>query len=341
MADSSLLTKTSSNKNKSWSASYEPEATNLVIQIQDSTNVQAKARLMEDLFKLITPFVIRTAGQHLKFYAKLDAEDVAQEFMFKNIMDNDSEHWNTMCLYRYDRLYKDNDGSHAQFCTFMEYYIMNFCRNWNRKFSTENNHHGPSLNFDIKDAAELMRGLQLEYEISMNQSELDKFKRNFDEFLPVLVIAFQKFFDAVNSLDKDKTYGKPFQDGEKVVNEQKLLAYHIRFINEQFRLLSNIKKYSAKQVRTLSYTQVNHKNNKILQNEVFRVTTDFMKLLEERIISRNLTDSVFLPPEKNIKTTVNEWLRAPTMKKRVDAEYAATRAEAEVLRKEYFYETRV
>lgn len=341
MADSSLLTKTSSNKNKSWSAPYEPEATNLVIQIQDSANAQTKARLMEDLFKLIMPFTLRVAGHCLKsFYAKRDAEDVAQEFMLKNIMDNDPKHWNTMCLYRYDRTHTE-DKTPPSFLKFMGVCLSYYCMDFDKKGVKEQDRRGPSLNADDSDSPEAKAGITNKAKVSMEIFQREEELRSFKKAILMIAVCYLRFYNAVNALDKDKTHGKPFQDGERVVNEQKLLAYHIRFINKEFRQSPKARDYSVDTLRNFSYAQVNYKNNDYLQEEVFRTETDFMKVLEERIISRNLTNDVFLPPELNIRTTVNEWLQAPSMKKRIDAEYVKLRVDVRYVGEESIYGIRI
>jgi hypothetical protein len=317
MADPSLHTDTPSNKNKPRGFSCEPQATDLVIKIQDGKDVDKN---MEELLGLIRPFIFRIVFSNLQSsYTRQGTDDVVQEFILKHIVDNNPERRSFICLYKYER------SRGIPFCGYISWVLHRFCKHWDKKICNETNHRGPSLNADDRDEAEQVRSSQLEYEISIKQSELDEAQQNFKERIRLLAPIYLKFFNAVNSLDKEKTYGKPFHDGERVVNEQKLLAFHIRFINLEFRGSPKSRDFSIDRYRAFPFAEVNHENNDYLQEEVFRVTMDFMKLLEERIGSRNLTDVVFLPPEKNIRTTVNEWIR--TMKKRTDAEYAKLKAD--------------
>lgn len=338
MADSSLSAKTSSNKKKSRNAPYEPEATNLVIQIQNGINVETnKNRLAE----LILPFITRVVGNNLdSFYTRQDTDDAVQEFILTNILDDDPTRRKFMCLYKYDHLYKKEDGFQTSFCRYIKSDLDWLCTNWNERYN-EAKHRGPSFDVDNDDSPEAKASAASKAEVSTRISQRDAELRDHKEMIPLLAINFKRFFNAINSLDKDKTYGKPFQDGERVINEQKLLAYHIRFINKVFRLSPKSREYSIERFRAFSYMQVNYKNNDYLQKEEFRTTIDFMKILEERIVSRNLTNNVFLPPEKKIKTTVNDWLQAPTMKKRTDAECAKLQADNIRTGEEYGYGIRV
>lgn len=342
MGNPSSQTDAPADKNKSWVLAYEPDATKLVIQIQDSTDIEENKKRLEKLFELIRPFVTWVIEHNLKlFYAKRDTEDAVQEFMFKHIMDNDPTRRSFMCLYRYDRLQKGKDGSLTSFCKYMGVYLSKYCKYWDQKSYKEQDHRGPSLNVDDSDNPEAKAALIDEAKVSKEIFQRETELRAFKETIPLVASCYLRFFNAVNILDRDKTYGKPFQDKEHMVNERKLLAYHIRLINREFRLSPKSRQYSVDQFRAFSYTQVNYKNNYFLQDEVFNVTMDFMKLLEERIASRNLADTVFLPPDKNIRTTVDEWLRAPTMKKRTDLEYVKLRADIRHIGEECIYGVRV
>jgi DNA-directed RNA polymerase specialized sigma24 family protein len=309
----------SQNKNKQIDFSYEPEATKLVKKIQDGDNVHKNK---ESLFKLILPFVSKVASYNLaSLYNKDDAEDVVQKFILKFIL-------NDNLTYRYDR------SRNVPFCGYLKSVLRVFCANWERDYG-EAKHRGPSL--DDNCTNENGAGVQwCGSEISIQKSEQEEFQRDLEEIVRLLATNYLCYFNEVSSLDKEKTYGTPFRDGERVVNEQKLLAYYIRFINSEFLLSPKSRAYSVDRLRAFSYIRVNHSNDDCIK-EIFGARMDFMTLLEDRIVSRNLSDVVFLSPEKEIRNTVDEWLRAPRMKDRIAEKYTRLKSDNIRLRKDYYY----
>lgn len=304
---------------------FDEQVTKLVLDIQNNKNSKANK---DSLALLILPFISKLAYKRMpSFYDKSDADEAVQEFIYKHILNNSDEQ--KMYIYQY---------KHAAYNSFCNYLVLilidSFFKNWKRKYH-EANHRGPSFNDDgIGEPGK--GGLSAEYEISKNKYRHEEKLRYLSEYFRSLAQYYLEFINYVNSLDKEKTFGKPFQDGERVVNEQKLLCYYIRFINSEFLLSPKSRDNSIEQMRLFSYSQVNRRNNDYLKSEIFMVTIDFMKLLEERIISRDLADSVFLPLEKNIRTTVDEWLRSPRMKEQIDREYARLEAVKNTLRKDYY-----
>ena len=313
-------------ESKPFSFACEPEATNLVIKIQNGIDVQDNKNR---LAKLILPFISKVVGNNLaSLYNKSDADDVVQEFIFKHILNDDVTRRAKIHLYRYDRSHD------TPFCGYLKTVLRNFCSKWERDYG-EGNHRGHSLD-DYGDAAEGTGFSHIENEVSKRIYEQEESLRDMHKAIPLLAAIYLRFFNAVNNMDKEKTFGKPFRDGERVVNEQKLLAYYIRFINSEFKLSPKSRDHSVDSLRAFPYIRVNHDNDTYLKRE-FGVRMDFMKLLEERIVSRDLADAVFLPPEKDIRTTVDEWLRSPRMKDRIDKEYAKLKVDNITLGKDYLY----
>lgn len=326
MADQLMNVDASQSGSEEVNFACEPDATKLVVKIQDNGDIQENK---ESLVKLILPFISQVVGYNLpSFYSKSDADDAVQEFIYKHIMNDDISRRAKMHLYRYDH------SRNTPFCGYLKIVLRNFCAKWKRDYC-EGNHRGHSLN-DDSDTVQGKGASLCKFEVSQKKFEQEESQRDFIELIRLLAANYLQFFNAVNSLDKEKTYGKPFQDGERIVNEQKLLAYHIRFINSEFLLSPKSRSYSVDRLRAFPYIRVNHSNDDYLR-ELFGLGMDFMKLLEERIHSRDLAEAVFLPPEKDIRTTVDEWLRSPRMKDRIDKEYAKLKVDNVTFRKDYFY----
>lgn len=308
----------------------EPTATDLAIKIQNGTNV---ADDKNELALLLLPFILRNANYYLSsLFDPKDVYDVIQQFIYQHILNDDDKYKEKMYLYKYDR-------AKSNLSTYLIGKIKSYCKNWKRDFCDAN--HRDLLKNDDSNLNGNAVGLHIDAISSINKYHLDEEQKAAKELLRLLAPKFLDFFNAVNILDKDKTCQRPFQDGERVVNEQKLLAYHIRFINSEFdppKVESNTP--DIRKLRAFTFLQVNQYNNTYLIRRIFMVNLNYMKLLEERIISRNLTDTVFLPPEKDIHDTVDEWLRSPRMNDRIELERSKLQNEIERLREEYHYEVK-
>jgi hypothetical protein len=305
---------------------YETEVDALALQIQDSIDIlDNKNRLT----KLLLPFISALVNDHMpSFYGESDANDAVQEFLVRHILDESSPR--NMYLYLY------NHESNKSFCKYLIIkFSTSYLNNWKRNYHAAN-HKGQSLD-DENPKALRKDGTPVEYEVSLRRFEQKEELRDFRECIRLLVPNYMMFFNAVNSLDKDKTYGKPFSDGERVVNEQKLLAYYIRFINKEFRSFPDSKYANIEQMRLFTFIKVNQSNNDYLKKAIFSVTIEFMQLLDDRIISRNLTEAVFLPPEMTIRTTVDKWLRSPRMKDQIDKEREQLKASNIAIGKDFGY----
>lgn len=326
MADQLMNVDDSKSGSEEVNFTCEPDATKLVVDIQDNGDIKENK---ESLIKLILPFISQVVGKNLpSFYRENDINDAVQEFIYKHILNDGVVRRAKMHLYKYDR------SRNIPFCGYLRAVLKTFCKDWKRDYG-EGNRRGPSLD-DDSDTVQGKGALLCEFEVSQKKFEQEEYQRDLIEFIRLIAANYLQFFNAVNSLDREKTYGKPFQDSERIINEQKLLAYHIRFINSEFLLSPKSRSYSVDRLRAFPYIRVNHSNDDYLK-EVFGLWMDFMKLLEERIVSRDLAEVVFLPPEKNIRTTVDEWLRSPRMKDRIDKEYAKLKVDNATFRKEYFY----
>ena len=329
MADQLMNVDASQSGSEEVNFAFESKVIDLVDQLQSDIDIQENKENKESLVKLILPFISQVIGKNLpSFYSKSDVDDAVQEFIFKHILNDKVARRAKMHLYKYDR------SRNIPFCKYLGAVLRTFCKDWKRNYG-ERNHRGPSLD-DDSDTVQGKGASLCEFEVSGKKFEQEEYQRDLIEFIRLLAANYLQFFNAVNSLDKEKMYGKPFQDGERIINEQKLLAYHIRFINSEFLLSPKSRSYSVDSLRAFPYIRVNRINDDQLK-EMFRLGMDFMKLLEERIVSRNLAEAVFLPPEKNIRTTVDEWLRSPRMKDRIGKEYAKLKVDNVTFRKEYFY----
>jgi hypothetical protein len=298
----------------------------LVIQIQDGINVVTNT---ERLLELLTSFVLKITRNDISdFCRRGDAKDAAQQFICQHILKYAQNQSRKTYIDKFDRNYG------VPFCAYLRRQLIFYCSNWEND-KVDAKRRGPSLNGDrdIENGNKIDR-----YEFAASSDQYDQLQSQQDmaEYAKLVAPYFLRFFNAVNMIDKDKTSGKPFVDSERVVNEQKLLAFHIAFINKDLNAFPKFAPYTIQSLRNSTYSRVNRKNDTEL-TQIFGVSLEYMKILEERIVSRSLTNMVFLSPEKNLHNTAYAWLRSSRLVKPTTTEHNKLIADERRLGSDYFY----
>jgi len=304
-------------------AKYEPDATNLVLEIQRGEDEKANK---EKLYELILEFVSNIVRRYIPKKLKHDIDDEIQDIMMLHIFakrtgwkESNGKHYYPY-VYKYDqnRIIKSQKDYDSCFCGYL--FIVLY---WKYKTLEEKeNKRKKIICTSIDEMRENDEGKSSEASVIEKEIALEAW-RNFiaDEnkryLIALLVQPYFSFVDYVTGIDEDKIH--PYSPGERHVNEKKILAYLTWFIIAEYDTYDNDSEKFDNTTTRKFHTRINEYRDMRIGDVVKLMTSEFMEYLstsinfldrlDSRVKRRRMGAYTLLDQRDSIRNTVDEWVK--------------------------------